>query len=72
MNSVSRIKGLRFGTRASEIDKAPRRIKIFVDRPNLGFDDADNLEPAQELELNQDQAKGARPSEFPRATFPDF
>jgi hypothetical protein len=58
MKSVSRVRGLRFSTVSSEIDKAPKRIKIFVDHPNLGFDDADSLEPAQELELNQAQAKG--------------
>jgi hypothetical protein len=58
MKSQSRVRGLRFNTAASEIDKAPKKIKIFVDRPNIGFDEAESDNPAQEIVLDQTQAKG--------------
>ena len=33
---------------------APREVDIFVNKENLGFEDAEDLEPAQSLELTPD------------------
>lgn len=57
MNSVSRIRAIRFTTLPSEISKAPKTIKIFVNKPNLGFDDVDT-EAAHEETLTEAQASG--------------
>ncbi|ODN75241.1 thioredoxin [Cryptococcus amylolentus CBS 6039] len=38
--------------------QAPKTIKLFINQPNIGFDEADSLTPAQEIELTADQVKG--------------
>ncbi|KAJ8576540.1 hypothetical protein ON010_g2671 [Phytophthora cinnamomi] len=35
-------------------DEAPRVIKLFVNRPNLGFSDAGDVEPTQTIELKEE------------------
>ncbi|KAE9154677.1 hypothetical protein PF006_g1339 [Phytophthora fragariae] len=37
---------------APQGEEAPRVIKLFVNRPNLGFSDAGDVEPTQTIELN--------------------
>lgn len=39
--------------RTSASDAAPRTLKLFVNRPDLDFDTAEELEPTQTLELAQ-------------------
>jgi len=59
-----KIKALKFKSATGEEDKAPKRIKLFVNNPTLGFDDAESLEPAQELTLTPSQASGSQPVEL--------
>ncbi|KAG6901499.1 hypothetical protein C0995_011094 [Termitomyces sp. Mi166 len=50
--------------RASNLDQAPRTIKIVVNRPNLGFadiEDAEEPEVAQILDLGRDEVKDGKP-----------
>ena len=35
-------------------ETAPRVVKLFVNRPNLGFTDASDVEPTQTIELEKD------------------
>lgn len=37
--------------------QAPRKIKLLINRPTLGFDDVDDGEVAQEFELTEDQVR---------------
>ncbi|SCV67450.1 BQ2448_5061 [Microbotryum intermedium] len=54
-----RIRAIRFKTVASKLGHAPKKIRLFVNAgATLTFDDAESLEPAQELELTEKQAKG--------------
>lgn len=54
-----KVRALRFTTVASKIAQAPKTIKLFVNSSStLGFDDAESLDPAQEIELTEKQAKG--------------
>lgn len=38
--------------------QAPKTVKLFINQPNIGFDDAENEAPAQELILTPEQVKG--------------
>lgn len=59
LNQSTKIRAIRFGTRDQDAaTKAPKTVRLFVNRPTIGFDDADSLEPAQEVELNEQQASG--------------
>jgi hypothetical protein len=53
-----KLRALRFTTDASNLARAPKAIKVFINRPNLGFDDADAEAATQELTLTEDQATG--------------
>ncbi|KAH0584178.1 hypothetical protein H2248_009736 [Termitomyces sp. 'cryptogamus'] len=49
---------------ASNLDQAPRTIKIVVNRPNLGFadiEDAEEPEVAQILDLAKDEVRDGKP-----------
>ncbi|KAN0062629.1 hypothetical protein ACQY0O_005170 [Thecaphora frezii] len=46
-------------TAASAVASAPKQVKVFANRPNLGFDDASNEEPAQTLELAESDVVAA-------------
>lgn len=59
MIAVSRVRAIRFTTLPSAIAQAPKTIRVFVNNPSLGFDDADSLEAAYEVELSPAQASGA-------------
>lgn len=62
LRSALRIRSVRLRTAAATDDaddgakRAPRTIKLFVNRPALGFEDAESDEPAQEIELTEKQA----------------
>lgn len=48
----------------SNLDQAPRRIKVVVNRPNLGFadiEDAEEPEVAQVLDLGKDDVRDGKP-----------
>ncbi|TFY66829.1 hypothetical protein EVG20_g4265 [Dentipellis fragilis] len=50
--------------RSSNLEQAPKTIKIFVNKPALGFEDVEDAqEPnaAQVLELTEEQVKGDKP-----------
>ncbi|SCZ93851.1 BZ3500_MvSof-1268-A1-R1_Chr6-3g08925 [Microbotryum saponariae] len=54
-----RIRAIRFKTISSKLPQAPKKIRLFVNAGStLTFDDAESLEPAQEIELSEKQAKG--------------
>nr|XP_018265915.1 thioredoxin [Kwoniella dejecticola CBS 10117]OBR88073.1 thioredoxin [Kwoniella dejecticola CBS 10117] len=38
--------------------QAPKTIKLYINTPNIDFSDAENFNPAQELELTPEQVKG--------------
>ncbi|KAK4702665.1 thioredoxin 1, partial [Phenoliferia sp. Uapishka_3] len=59
MNSSTKIRALRLVTLPSAAAHAPKTIKLFVNRANLGFDDAESEEPAQEIEITAAQASGS-------------
>jgi hypothetical protein len=58
MNQVIRIKAIRLTTLATSLLCAPKTIRLFVNNVTMGFDDAESLEPAQEVILTEAQAKG--------------
>ncbi|KAJ1722452.1 hypothetical protein LPJ53_003136 [Coemansia erecta] len=39
------------------LENAPRSIKIFANRTDIGFDDADSAEPTQEIEMTEEMYK---------------
>ncbi|KAI5474176.1 thioredoxin family protein [Pseudohyphozyma bogoriensis] len=55
---AARIRAIKFTTVGSAFAQAPKSVKLFVNKPTLGFDDAESQEAAQELELSEKQAKG--------------
>ncbi|GAA6058788.1 hypothetical protein JCM10212_001904 [Sporobolomyces blumeae] len=57
-NSSIKLRALRLTTSASSLKSAPKSIRLFVNQPSLGFDEAESLEPAQEVELTENQARG--------------
>lgn len=59
MNQSIRLRAIRFTTLPSVIASAPKKIRLFINNRNLGFDDAESLEPTQEIELTKEQASGA-------------
>lgn len=58
MNQSVRIRAIRLSTLPSSFAQAPKTLRLFVNSPTLGFDDAESLEPAQEVEVTEKQAKG--------------
>ncbi|WVW78900.1 thioredoxin [Kwoniella bestiolae CBS 10118] len=40
--------------------QAPKSIKLYINTPNIDFADAENLNPAQEIELTSEQVKGEK------------
>lgn len=38
-------------------EQAPRVVKLYVNRPNLGFSDAGDIEPTQTLELGEEDVR---------------
>ncbi|KZT66858.1 DUF1000-domain-containing protein [Daedalea quercina L-15889] len=45
---------------ASNIAQAPRKIKLLINRPTIGFDDFSEGDFTQEFELTEDQVKEGR------------
>jgi len=54
-NQTVRIRSIVIQT--SNVAQAPRKIKLAINRPSLGFDDIENEEAAQEFELTEDQVR---------------
>jgi len=54
-NQTVRIRSI--SIQASNVAQAPRKIKLLINRPSLGFDDVDDGEVAQEFELTEDQVR---------------
>ncbi|KZT03457.1 DUF1000-domain-containing protein [Laetiporus sulphureus 93-53] len=44
----------------SNVAQAPRKIKLFLNRLTIGFDDVEDSEPAQEFELTGEQVTEGR------------
>lgn len=57
-NQQSKIRALRLRTSPAHLGSAPARLKLFVNRPTLGFDDAEAEGATQEVELTEAQVKG--------------
>lgn len=55
---TSRVRALRLTTLPPAFAQAPKTIRLFVNNPNVGFDDAESLDPAQEVEISEAQARG--------------
>ena len=58
MNQSTKIRAIRLVTLPSASAQAPKTIKLFVNKANIGFDDAESVEPAQEIEITEAQARG--------------
>ena len=54
----SRIRALRLKTLPAHLARAPASLRLFVNRPTLGFDDAESEEATQEIQLTEAQVKG--------------
>lgn len=65
MQQSTKLRALKFTTAASQLAKAPKTIRLFVNQSSIGFDDAESLEPAQEIVLTEEQAKGAGERAWP-------
>lgn len=50
-------------------DGAPRTLRLFVDRPSLGFSEAESDPPAQEVELSADDVAAGTPVPLRAARF---
>lgn len=46
-----RLRAMRFHHASSEKEQAPKRIKLFINQPSLGFDSAESDPPTQEFEI---------------------
>lgn len=54
-----KLRALRFSTPSSSLAHAPKQVKLFVNAPGVDFDAAESgAEPAQQVELDEAQAKG--------------
>lgn len=53
-----RIKALKFTTAKDALGQAPKLVKLFIDRPDLGFDEAEADQATQQFELTEAQATG--------------
>ncbi|KAK7015076.1 DUF1000-domain-containing protein [Favolaschia claudopus] len=58
-----RVRSIIIRSSGGDIDQAPKRVKLLVNRPAIGFEDADGEEPevAQILDLTEDDVKNGRP-----------
>jgi hypothetical protein len=61
VNQSLKIKALRFTTLPTSLQFAPKTIRLFVNQPSVDFDSSD---PAQELILDEEQAKGLKAVEL--------
>lgn len=62
INQSIKLKAVRFTTLSSSLQFAPRTLKLYVNQPSVDFDSS--LEPAQELVLDEEQAKGLKAVEL--------
>ncbi|GAC77631.1 hypothetical protein PANT_27d00045 [Moesziomyces antarcticus T-34] len=54
-----KLSGILLRTLPSHLAHAPRQVRIFVNRPGLGFDDATTENADQEFELSDEHVRGA-------------
>ncbi|GMH72986.1 hypothetical protein TrRE_jg617, partial [Triparma retinervis] len=52
---VSGLKFTAFNTANLDLQTAPKYIKVFVNRPSMGFSDAEDVEPTEEFELTEEE-----------------
>ncbi|OQR95566.1 hypothetical protein THRCLA_07760 [Thraustotheca clavata] len=50
--------------KAPNDDTAPRKLKLFVNRTNLGFSDVADIEPVQQIDLTQEQLDAGKAIEL--------
>lgn len=55
---ATKLFALRFTTAEGSLDNAPKKVRIFADQADIGFDEATSQTPLQEFELTKDQALG--------------
>ena len=54
-NQTVRIRSI--AIQASNVAQAPRKIKLLINRPTIGFDDFSEGEATQEFELSEEQVR---------------
>lgn len=59
-----KLRAIRFTTLPSHSAKAPKTIKLFVNQSGVDFDNAESTEAAQEVVLDEAQAKGEKAVEL--------
>ena len=52
---VSGLKFTAFNTANLDLQTSPKYIKVFVNRPSMGFSDAEDVEPTEEFELTEEE-----------------
>lgn len=52
------MRALKFRTDSTALSHAPKAIKLFVNNPTIGFDDASSSGGEQSFELTEAQAQG--------------
>ncbi|BGP14351.1 hypothetical protein JCM10213_004478 [Rhodosporidiobolus nylandii] len=62
LNQSTKIRALRFSTLPTSVQFAPKTVRLFVNKPSVDFDTS--AEPAQELVLTEEQAKGIKSVEL--------
>jgi hypothetical protein len=62
VNQQLKLKALRFSTLPTSVQFAPKTIKLYVNQPSVDFDTS--IEPAEELVLDEEQAKGLKAVEL--------
>lgn len=55
-NQTVKIQALKF--EASDLDYAPKKVRLFINRNSVGFDEIESLNPVQELVLTPENLKG--------------
>ncbi|GAA5887258.1 hypothetical protein JCM6882_002465 [Rhodosporidiobolus microsporus] len=64
LNQAVKLRALRFSTFPSASQFAPKTLRLFVNQPSVDFDSGEAMEPAQELVLDEEQAKGTKSVEL--------
>ena len=67
--SFSAVKLTSISIKAPDADAAPRKVRIFVNRPSIGFSEAESDPAAAEFELSAEAAKEGTPQALKVAKF---
>ncbi|GMI48067.1 hypothetical protein TrCOL_g11429 [Triparma columacea] len=57
-NETVKVSGLKFtayNTSNLDLQTAPKYVKVFVNRPSMGFTDAEDVEPTEEFEFTEEE-----------------